>query len=76
MCPKCGEIFNQSGYRVIVRDFFGQKDAQIIEEEKEALTVEPREENETKFDMIPDLELGEDEKMQSQSSRDTEVFVD
>ena len=57
-------------------DFVAQKDAQTIEEEKEALTVEPREENETKFDMIPDLEIGEYEQMQSHPSGDTEIFLD
>ena len=42
MCPKCGEIFNQSGYKVIVWEFVAQKPAQAIEQDKEAPTVEPK----------------------------------
>ena len=38
--------------------------------------MEPNDENDIEFDIIPDLELGEDETMQSQPSRDTEVFLD
>ena len=44
--PKCGEIFDQSGYKVIVRAFGAQKPAQATEEEKEAPTLEPKGEDE------------------------------
>ena len=34
VCPECGEIFNQSGYKVTVQAFVAQKLAQENEEEK------------------------------------------
>ena len=56
--------------------FVAQKHAQAIEEEKEAPAVELKGEHEQESEMIPDLELGEDEKMQSHPSSGTEVFLD
>ena len=33
VCPACGEIFNQSGYTVIVHAFGTQNPAPVVEEE-------------------------------------------
>ena len=55
--------------------FVSQKPAQGNQEEK-VLAVEPNDENEPEFDIIPDLELGEYEQMQSQPLGDTKVFLD
>ena len=56
--------------------FLAQKHAQAIEEEKEAPEVELKGEDEPEFEMIPNIELGEYEKMQSHPSSGTEVFLD
>ena len=34
VCPACGEIFNQSGYKVTVCAFVAQKPTQVVGEEK------------------------------------------
>ena len=34
VCPACGEIFNESGYKVIVRAFVTQQLAPIVVEEQ------------------------------------------
>ena len=73
--PEHGEIFDQSGYKFIVRAFVEQRLAQVTEEEKEAPAVELKGEDEPEFEMIPDLELGKDEQMQSRPSRGAEVFL-
>ena len=64
--PMCGEIFNQSGYKVIVRAFVAQKPAQVVVEEKETFAVELRGEDELEVEMLLDIELREHEKLQSQ----------
>ena len=55
--------------------FVTQKPTQATEEEKEALAVEPKEENEPKIEMILDLELWEDEQIQSQPLGGMKVFL-
>ena len=72
VCPECGEISYQSGYKVIVQEFGAQKPAQATEKEKEAPVVELKGEDEPEFEMIHDLEFGEDDKLQSQPTRDIE----
>ena len=44
VCPMCGEIFNQLGYKVIVRAFVTQQPAPAAVEEqgKEAPKIEVR----------------------------------
>ena len=56
VCSKCGEIFDQSGYKVIVWAFRAQDPTQAIEKEREALAVELKSEDEPKFEMILDLD--------------------
>ena len=63
VCPECGEIFNQSGYEVIVCEFVAQKPAYAVEEEKETPAVELRGEDEPEVEMIPDIEVREHEKL-------------
>ena len=57
--PKCGEIIDQSGYKVIVWEFVVQRPAQVTEDKKEAPVVELKGEDELEFEMIH--EFGEDE---------------
>ena len=76
VCPECGESFNQEGYKVIVQAFVAQKPAPANEEGKEVPAVDPNHEKEPEFDIIPNLELGEHEQMQSHYSGDTELFLD
>ena len=54
---KCGEIFTQEGYKVIVEGLAAQRPTQEREEGKEVPTVEQLEENEPGIDIIPDQDL-------------------
>ena len=54
VCPKCGEIFNQEGYKVTVQAFAAQEFAQAREEGKEVPTREKIEDNEPTMDIILD----------------------
>ena len=65
VCPECGEIFDKSGYKFIVRAFVAQKLAEATKEEKEAHAVELKGEDELEFKMIPDLEFVEVEQLKS-----------
>ena len=66
VCPECGEIFSQSGYKVTVRAFVAQKPTQAVGEEKETSAVELRGENEPEVEMIPDIEVRKHEQLLSQ----------
>ena len=61
--PECGEIFNQSGYKVIVHAFVAQKPTWVVGEEKETYAVELRGEDEPKVEMVPNIEVREHEKL-------------
>ena len=58
VCPMCGEIFNQSSYKVIVHAFVTQQPIPVIVEEQgqEAPKIEVRD-----AEMIPGTEKGENE---------------
>ena len=60
----CGQIFNQSGYKVIVRAFVTQQPvpATVEEQGQEAPKVEVRDAEE--IEMIPGTEKGENEQLQ------------
>ena len=64
--PECGQIFNQSGYKVTVCAFVAQKPAQAVGEEKETYAVELSDEEEPEVEMILNIEVREHEKLQSQ----------
>ena len=68
VCPTYQEIFNQSGYIVIVHAFGTQNPTPTTEEEQEAPNVEVRKEDEQEVGLIPDIEVEEDERLQSQPS--------
>ena len=57
--PKCGEIFNQSRYKVTMRAFVAQKLAQVVEEEKETSAVELRGEDEPRIGNDPSHRIKE-----------------
>ena len=61
--PMCGEIFNQSGYKVIFHSFVAQQPVLTTMEEQgqEAPKMEVRD-----AEMIPDIEKGGSEQLQSQ----------
>ena len=39
VCPECGEIFSQSGYKVTVQEFMAQKTTQEVGEERRTSVV-------------------------------------
>ena len=61
--PVCGEIFNQSGYKFIVRAFVTKQPipAAVEEQGEEAPKVEVRNAEEMEIEMIPCIEKGENE---------------
>ena len=65
--PMCGEIFNQLGYKVIVCAFVTQQPVPAVVEEQgqEAPKMEERD-----AEMIPDLEKGGNEQLQSQPAEE------
>ena len=67
VCPACGEIFNQSGYKVIVSAFDTHKPTPVVEEGQGEPSEELRREDEQKIGSILDMELEEAEKLQPQS---------
>ena len=71
----CGEIFNQSGYKVIVFSFVTQQTVPAVVEEQgqEAPKVEVRDAEE--IEMITGTEKGENEQVQSQPAEETEVLL-
>ena len=71
VCPMCGEIFNQSGYKVIVHAFVTQQPVPVAVEEqgKEAPTMEVRDAK-----MIPYIEKGESERLQSQPAEEGQYY--
>ena len=73
--PVCGEIFNQSGYKVIVRAFVTQQPLPVFMEEQgqEAPKMEVRDTEE--IEMIPGIEKGENEQLQSQPAEETSVLL-
>ena len=73
--PMCGEIFNHSGYKVIVRAFVTQQPVPTTVEEQgqEAPKVEVRDAGE--IEMIPGTEKGENEQVQSQLAEEIEVLL-
>ena len=77
VCPVCGEIFNQSSYKVIVRAFVTQQPipATVEEQVQEAPKVEVRDAEEMEIEMIPGTEKGENEQLQSQPGEETEVLL-
>ena len=77
VCPMCGEIFNQSGYKFIVRAFFTQKPvpAAMEEQGQEAPKVEVRDAKEMGIEMIPGTEKGENEQLQPQPVEEKEVLL-
>ena len=68
VCPACEEMFNQSGYIVILRAFGTQNPTPAIEEEQEAPNAQVRNENKLEVGLILDIEVEEAEKLQSQPS--------
>ena len=77
VCPVCGEIFNQSGYKAIVPAFVTQKhELAVVEEQgQEAPKMEVRDAKEMEIEMIPGAEKGENEQLQSQPAEETEVLL-
>ena len=69
VCPPCGEIFIQSGYKFIVCAFETQNPTPVDKEEQEAPDVELRKEDEPEVGPIPDIELEEAEQLQPQPSK-------
>ena len=63
VCPMCGEIFNQLGYKVIVHSFVTQQPlpAAVEEQGQEVAKIEVRD-----AEMITSTEKGENEQLQSQ----------
>ena len=57
--PECGEIFSQSGYKVIVHAFVAEKPTQAVGEEKGTSVGELRDEKEPEVEMIPNVEVRE-----------------
>ena len=65
--PVCGEIFNQSGYKLIVHAFVTQQlvPEAMEEQGQEAPKIEVRD-----VKMIPGTEKGENEQLQSQPTKE------
>ena len=65
VCLVCGEIFNQSGYKVIVHTFVTQQPVPTAMEEQgqEAPKVEVMDAEEMKIEMNPGTEKGENEQL-------------
>ena len=64
--PTCGEIFNQSGYKVIVHAFVAQKPTLTIGEDRGTSTGELRDKEEPEVERIPNVEVRECDQFQAQ----------
>ena len=75
--PAWGEIFNQSGYKVIVHAFVTQQPvlAAVEEQGQEAPKVEVRDAEEMEIEMVLGTEKGGNEQVQSQPAEETKVLL-
>ena len=64
--PACGEIFNQSRYKVTVCAFVAQKPTQEVGEEKGTSVEELSDEEELEVERVPNVEVRECDQLQSQ----------
>ena len=71
VCPVCGEIFNQSGYKLIVHAFVTQQPipASMEEQGQEAPKMDVRD-----AEMILGIEKGESDQLQSQLAKEGKSY--